>query len=726
MSSETGSEKIKEAQNAETKDVVTGTLRFGDFVLDPRLRGLTRSGAPVAITPKAFEVLWLLVRQPGAVIEKETFFAAVWPNRVVEESNLTQTIFVLRKLLGEGIDGRKWIVTVPGRGYTFTGEVSSRETAAPSLPARPVRRIPPGRIATSAALLAAAAAGAWLLLPVSQHTPLVRPLTSLPGRETWPAISPDGRTVVFCWNGSANGVDLDLYALSTEGGNPRRLTETSAAESSPAWSPDGKAIAFLRGESHEAAYWVANADGSAPRKLRSAALVRAEIWGRAVTWTPDAGAIAVTVTNPNDQANGLTLVSLTGTESPLTHPEQNVWADTNPAYSPDGRWLAFVRWEGYTTADIWVATARPNGERSGPPRRLTREGRRIRGIAWESDSRTLVASRDRDGNWELVREALDGTPATPVAGVSNASWPSVARDTGAMVYAAEVMDHNLWEMELSPAGLAKPRAVVQSTALDNGPAFSPDGRSLAFYSNRSGNTELWVAALPAYPPRQISSFRVAFSGMGRWSPDGNWLVSDPRIKGDGDIWLTPVAGGPSRALVTHPAEDVVPSFSRDGQWVYFGSNRSGSMQMWKIRLDGSGLQQVTRGGGFLALERPDGELLISRERMFPEIWRIPPGGSAEEPVLVGLLRPGTFAQWMPGRTGIYFLTQPSGAAASGSAESVLHFYQRATRTVRKLGDVPGFVPNFAPGLAISPDERRLVYARIDDFRSDLVLMERRK
>jgi TolB-like protein/Flp pilus assembly protein TadD len=106
---------------------------FGPFRLDGAEQLLTREGAPVPLTPKAFEVLLTLVERSGHVVSKEALLARVWPDRYVEESNVTQIVFVLRKLLGPDGEGRHYIETVPTRGYRFNGRV--REVAAEEEPA---------------------------------------------------------------------------------------------------------------------------------------------------------------------------------------------------------------------------------------------------------------------------------------------------------------------------------------------------------------------------------------------------------------------------------------------------------------------------------------------------------------------------------------------------------------------------------------------------------------
>ena len=90
---------------------------FGDFVFVPKERLLLRGGVPVRLTPKAFDLLAILVQRSGHLVSKDELFEEVWPNTTVQETNLTVNISALRKALGGGRNGSEFIQTVPGRGY---------------------------------------------------------------------------------------------------------------------------------------------------------------------------------------------------------------------------------------------------------------------------------------------------------------------------------------------------------------------------------------------------------------------------------------------------------------------------------------------------------------------------------------------------------------------------------------------------------------------------------
>jgi TolB-like protein/DNA-binding winged helix-turn-helix (wHTH) protein/Tfp pilus assembly protein PilF len=118
--------------------LISKLYAFGEFHVDAQSRILRKRDKPVGLTPKAFEVLLLLIQHNGQVVRKDELMSKIWPDSFVEESNLTQTIFMLRKALGETPE-RRFILTIQGRGYRFAADVmevpeNSREHISTPLP----------------------------------------------------------------------------------------------------------------------------------------------------------------------------------------------------------------------------------------------------------------------------------------------------------------------------------------------------------------------------------------------------------------------------------------------------------------------------------------------------------------------------------------------------------------------------------------------------------------
>jgi DNA-binding winged helix-turn-helix (wHTH) protein/tetratricopeptide (TPR) repeat protein/TolB-like protein len=158
---------------------------FDAFRVDPVRRLLSRDGEPVAVTPKAFSILLALLEKPGEVVEKTDLLERVWPGAFVTEANLTQNIFSLRKCLGERANDNRYIVTVPGQGYSFAGELRRIDrSSSPSSSEIPIVVVPPSPQAE------APAAPAPTSFPVTPEPFPALALVTAPTPEPFPAVPP--------------------------------------------------------------------------------------------------------------------------------------------------------------------------------------------------------------------------------------------------------------------------------------------------------------------------------------------------------------------------------------------------------------------------------------------------------------------------------------------------------------------------------------------------------
>lgn len=224
--------------------------------------------------------------------------------------------------------------------------------------------------------------------------------------------------------------------------------------------------------------------------------------------------------------------------------------------------------------------------------------------------------------------------------------------------------------------MAEFRTIIPGDAGNAAPQFSPDGRRIAFMSNRSGPWQIWMSNADGTDPVQVSFTESA--GTPRWSPDGQSIVFDAPLDGGTYVFVAPInRSGSARAV----AEGRVPSFSRDGKFVYFASDRTGDWQVWKVPVKGGPETQVTTGGGFAALESPDGNVYYSKsDYSNPEIWKVPVHGGVEVPVSPHL-RPRTWSSWTVTQDGILLVADlPDG-------RTDLSLYDSAKQTTRELASL---------------------------------------
>ena len=246
------------------------------------------------------------------------------------------------------------------------------------------------------------------------------------------------------------------------------------------------------------------------------------------------------------------------------------------------------------------------------------------------------------------------------------------------------------------------------------PQYSPDGKKIAFSSDRSGNFEIWVCESSGLNSQQLTFFGGPDTGSPRWSPDGKQIVFDSHPDGPSDVYVINSEGGKPHRLTENPFDDFVPSWSRDGKWIYFASNRTGDYQVWKMPAGGGEAVQVTRKGGLAAIESPDGKsLYYGKDLEFPtSLWKVPLDGGQEIEILDPLSNPWNFAV---AKEGIYFL--PTSEATGGVPVEFFSFATGEIKTVATVGKAVWV------GLAVSPDGRTILYTQIDQQGSDLMLVE---
>jgi Tol biopolymer transport system component/DNA-binding winged helix-turn-helix (wHTH) protein len=711
----------------------TVVYEFGGYRLDPQARILGLRDQPIALAPKSFDLLLLLVERRGRVLERDELIRALWPDTIVEEANLTFQVSTLRKALGG--DGSKWIETVPKHGYRFSASVremppEGKATAeAPAAAARsPARRRWPIIAATLAMALALAALALWRqparMKPPAMPRDLVAvPLTTYPGSESHPTLSPDGSQVAFVWDGAEDNVDIYLKLVGP--GEPHRLTIDPGADFSPAWSPDGRQIAFLRwlpgGDGDRGGIYVIPALGGAERRLGEIDLTNFRTAAGSLAWTPDGRWLAAAGRfDPGDPSEIWLLSVETAERRRLTVAEEGQIGDFGLAFSPDGRALAVLRFATRSVGDVYLLPLGAGYTAAGPMVRLTHENRLVGGPCWnQQGNRIFYSSGGALGYRTLRMVAVDREhperrmEPVPLPAGEHATMLAAARNR--LVYAREHRDTNIWRLPL-PASAARrgPTVLIASTFDEHNPDFSADGAKITFTSTRSGTEEIWIANADGSGATQMTSVGGPNTSNSRWSRDGRTILFNSRRSGSSDLYLLDVATRYVQRLTDDPRDEYEPRWSRDGKWIYFVSTRTGRPEVWKMPSGGGPAAQVTRQGGVAAFESADGRWVYYGKAMVrpTSIWRVPVDGGEETKVLDGLSYSFNFAVT---ERGIYLL-----AFRGTPPVASIEFFDFATRQTTLLHtlDRP-----FWFGFALPPDERSILFSKEDSHGSDLMLVE---
>jgi eukaryotic-like serine/threonine-protein kinase len=528
------------------------------------------------------------------------------------------------------------------------------------------------------------------------------PFTSFPGQKSNPAFSPDGNLIAFAWDG-AGEEKPGIFVKPVGAGSPSRLT--SGSDGAPVWSHDGSELAFIRSGRERGIYRM-SALGGLERKLTNRA-------GN-FTWSPDGRTLAIADSPSPREALSIFLVSVeTGEEQRLTTPEPASVGDTYPAYSPDGRSIAFIRSRYHQVSDIYLM---PAG--GGVPRRLTFDNLNLFcRFAWTADGREIVFSSSRGGIYSLWRiEVSGGSPRRVVGTGEYAISPSASCQGHRLAYVYQKRDINIWRAP-GPNSKKKdepPIRLIASTQKDDGMQYSPDGKRIAFTSDRSGNYEIWVAASDGHNPVQLTNFGGAHTGTPRWSPDGTRIAFDSRPDGQSSVYVIDLDGSHLRRVTEGRSEDILPSWSGDGRWIYFGSRRSNDWQIWKIPAAGGQAARVTRDGGNQAFESWGDQYVYYTKHHETGIWRMPIAGGEESRVFDG----GRMCQWALLKGGICFLN------LEAVPQPAIDFFNFGTRRVTRLIELErSKAPSNSLALDVSQDGQWIIYWQTDQLDSEIMLVE---
>jgi Tol biopolymer transport system component len=392
--------------------------------------------------------------------------------------------------------------------------------------------------------------------------PLV-PLTSDPGREIDPAISPDGSRVAYL---ASSDTGYDLFVRDMDGGAPLRLTRSRLTKGHPAWSPDGDRLAFVAAEGTSAAIYLLSMQGGQPAKL-----IDLPSWSFGLDWSPDGRTLTYVDAAPGEASAIVLLDIQTGAQRPIAR-SASLTSDVKPVFSPDGRSLAFIRGDPHERQRVAVVDVQRGGEGvllAAPPQQL-------RGLDWTPDGTSVIISARsgrRFGLWRLPVDGRTGPDPLPVEGAELFN-PSVSRD-GRIVVEEVEQDRDVW---LADFDQRQPAPLVRSTFDDFEPSFAPRDAGLAFVSERSGTPEIWFQS-PAGDTRQLTRLSGPNIGHVAWSPDGARLTFATEENGVSSVYALGVASGEPVRLVGTSTGAVPVGWSAAGDALFLLAPTTGG---WRL------------------------------------------------------------------------------------------------------------------------------------------------
>ncbi len=520
-------------------------LRIDGCLIDIDSREVRHAGAKRArrLTPKAMAVLLALARRAGQVVSRDSLLAEVWPDTLPTNDVVTQAITQLRKALanpqGDARGRGAQIETIAKTGYRLLSDVQwdgdpavgaqpvpdASRSSSDALPAvsggeaRPTSMLEANVRAPGVAnvefaehkripqrLLWGAAAVVVLLLLICGPLLLwyrqtdgsaatassnaigapqlpYRLITSGGGFDLTPTLSPDGAMVAYT-SMVPERAETQILVKTTNSAAPHALTHPPAGESDrlPEWSPDGKTLAFARESGDGGCKVMIVAAGGAPDEQQVARCDRTEMLS--FSWSPDGTRLLFgTMSGDNPSVGIRTLDIASGQWHSLSYGASSNGFDYAPRYSPDGRWIGFVR--NPQMGDLWVMPAA--GGKALP---LIGESAEIRGWSWLPDSEGIVFGRRVDSQARLYRVEL-GSHRLHDLGLNDAQSPVVSRSQDKLAFMQRRPQFGIYRIHEDSRGTVARERIYASNGRDAQPMVSPDGRQLVFSSDRSGAYQLW-------------------------------------------------------------------------------------------------------------------------------------------------------------------------------------------------------------------------------------------
>jgi eukaryotic-like serine/threonine-protein kinase len=605
--------------------------------------------------------------------------------------------------------------------------------AAPvALRPRKSRRI--WTLAGTAALLLLAIGGlGWVYVQTSNtkqahqaSRPTVVPLTTYTGYVHSPTFSPDGERVAFVWSGPEEGAE-HIYVKIIGENEPQRLTKSAAEESGPAWSPDGRWLAFLRSLPGEGrGVFLVPAIGGPERKVAEVyASTELGLSRPRVSWHPGGKWVAVSDRNSPVDAPAVFLLSTeTGEKRRLTSPPADAEGDGEFAISPDGNRIVFSRSYAGNVQELYLLELGADLSPKTPPTRITWFNRYSGSPAWMPDGHSILFASGSSHNLTLWRMDVPpvqgdglGKPEQVAFGREGSIEPAVSRQ-GRIAYRQFMFDSDIWRLELrrgknGPEAVGPPKRLISSTRLDHTARYSPDGKRIAFASDRSGTDEIWVSENDGSNAVQLTSFGGPYTADPVWSADGKWIL----FYSGADLYRMSAEGGRASRLTSlgHHAPHGATATGWQDNGLYSAPDRAGVLQVWrKAAAKGGQPLQITRNGGEFAYESPDRQLIYYLKPTTPDpesgsLWQMPVNGG-EERKLLDTVSDSCFDF---AKDGIYFI--------ANQRRPQVQFLSFVTDRISTIATLPA--GELAWGFSVSPDGRGLLYSQFVPLRANLMLVE---
>jgi Tol biopolymer transport system component/DNA-binding winged helix-turn-helix (wHTH) protein len=711
--------KSKVTDMAQNADNGTRMVRFGPFEADLQTQELRKNGRPIWLAGQSFVVLKLLVEKAPELVTREELQLVLWPDDtfVDFEHGLNAAVNKLRETLSDSAEEPKYIETLPRRGYRFIGEVKrlskkgdeiGEDTSGSELAARAgIEKKPRLSAAVGIAVTACVLVGIVAYLrprPANESKmPAAVPLTTLPGAEMTPALSPDGTRVAFAWDGAPQGQQkgLELYVKAVESEKVVRLTNHPSSWITPVWSPDGSQIAYHRLSGEGKGIYVVPAMGGPEKKLLATHLRNRE--AAQISWSADGKWIGFADSVSDTELTRVYLLNVETLEAAEIAHNPDCLSELIPTFSHREEKLAYLCMKNTNDFALYLF----KGLR-GVPKKFAEFRNSPSGLAWTSDDQRIVMAATTAMGASLFEIMVADGSIRELPHTEQAMYPTISRNNR-LAYNYSLWQSNIWRKDLEKPAAPAVR-LIWSTLGEGNPRYSPDGKRIAFDSWRGGPLEIWIGDADGENVVRIAKMEGIEVGE-QWSPDGKKLAFQNNRDQSVSVYIADVEERVARRLQTDVQNAGMPNWSRDGKWIYFRAFEKVGQKLYRCPAEGGKAEVVVNSTEATSPQESfDGEELYYEAGSV--IRKVFLKNGMRDEAVAGMPMVATADLWAVTRAGIYF--------APYKNPSRLRYYDFATQSVREV-----FAPqkDFQGSFSLSPGGRFLVYAEMSEAINDLMLLE---
>jgi DNA-binding winged helix-turn-helix (wHTH) protein/Tol biopolymer transport system component len=658
------------------KSLITNNFRFSEFELDGTKRLLFKEGETIALHPKTFDLLELLVARRGEILSKDELLETIWEGQFVEESNLTVHVSTLRKTLGEVRGENRFILTVPGKGYKFIGEESEIENEI-TIESHEISRVliaeeieevenkqlklkSPSRHFSYFYLLPFTfllffGGYFWLrndnqksVVPFAQMQ--IRQLTNN-GKVEIASLSSDGKLFAYVTNDFGNKT---LWLGQTEGGKSIELrppTETSY--NSLAFSPENDKLYFsIHNEGGKVSLFRIPVFGGASEKIRE------DISNFALS--ADCKKIATVIHNATEDKDSIVVSDINGDSEKEILPPSKL-GSTSVSFSPDGQSLAFSCETG--ERDDYFQNLFKAEISSGELKQVSQQNfDQIDKTAWALDGSGIIisarAAHVRSGvpQFRIWNVALSNGETRQITTDLSSYSGTLSLSSNALLTVEHRQMDNVWVAPADRLNEAKQITFGSFGRYDGlwGLGWTPDGRVIY---NASDTQSQVISEMNAdgSNQRQLTSPGFVDSAL-VVSKDGRYIVFHSTRGGSFDIWRMDIHGDHPTQL-TFGKENYQPTISPDSLSIYYKSWENKVGELRRISIDGGESLALTDKETSWSCVSPDGQFIAATNKRRLVILPI----SGGEPIKLFDLPKSASAfggiRWMPdGKAVVYYDT----------------------------------------------------------------------